>query len=245
MAAEGTAGACPGRGHPWALASPGPAVSSALVCRMSLGKSLEVGRGRCWGLPFQRKSSTVKEGDNAPAPCLRPTLQERMPLLLRITLWDHPENELQASFSPDLLFWVCHGPQGGPARPQTMPTAADRRTQTPHLGPLPGPAHPPECLTSRPGAGDPAQGSTPAPQGSAPQPRGLQMPPTTHQPTDSFNASEVGRSLAEMNYERGGLVRETSESALSPKHEQGSSQGRICQVARWGGGLGTEDPTGV
>lgn len=103
MAAEGTAGACPGRGHPWALASPGPAVSSALVCRTSLGKSLEVGRGRCRGLPFRRKPSTVKEGDNAPAPCPRPTLQERTPLLLRITLWDRPEKELQPP-SPQTSF---------------------------------------------------------------------------------------------------------------------------------------------
>ena len=60
VAAEGTVEACPGMGHPWALASLGPAMSSALVCIMSLVNSLEVGRGRCWGLPFQRESSTVK-----------------------------------------------------------------------------------------------------------------------------------------------------------------------------------------
>lgn len=48
---RGNSGSLPGRRESWALVSLGPTVSSALVCRMSLGKSLEVGCGQCWGLP--------------------------------------------------------------------------------------------------------------------------------------------------------------------------------------------------
>lgn len=141
MAAEGTAEACPGEG-----ASVGPGIPGA--CRVLCpglqnepGKEPGSGSWPVLGPPSAQVLDC--EGDGAPAPCLRPTLQERMPLLLRITLWDHPENELQASFSPDLLFWVCHGPQGGPARPQTMPSCWPQDTDpSPCLGPLPGPAHP-------------------------------------------------------------------------------------------------------
>lgn len=116
------------------------------------------------GPPSQRKS--------VPSPWPRSTLQEGTPLLLRITLWDHPEDELQVSVSINLFFCVCHHPQGlGQPGRRPHPTAADRSTQTPHLGPLLGPTHPPEHLLSRPGAGDPTRGSTPAPQGRSAPPR--------------------------------------------------------------------------
>lgn len=142
------------------------------------------------GPPSQRKS--------VPAPWPRPTLQEGTPLLLRITSWEHPEDELQVSVSANLLFCVCHCPPGlGQPGRRPHPTAADHSTQTPHLGPLPGPAHPPEHLPSRPGAGDPAQGSTTAPQGSsAPPPRGPRapscLPPATSPLTVSMPQRQEG-----------------------------------------------------
>lgn len=67
LGCRGNSGSLPGTGASWALVSPGPTVSSALVCRMSLGKSLEVGCGQCWGLPPSASPSPL----HGPGPSCR------------------------------------------------------------------------------------------------------------------------------------------------------------------------------